>query len=331
MTAFQWTTTPQAPDTGCVFGTELPKLVVNEVYLQYDNDPTDPFPKNGMGVKTASKPYQMNVYAELVNPLPSGADLNGSNQATLVNSAGSPLYQIVLSKTNSQASAYGGTFPTGMRRPEHDRRRPGQQQPALHRSRQLQQPRTGAFGRRQPGGRPADRDADGDDSATDATHTNQGFYVLGPQLGRHRFAGQLRTPTDASFKTTMAYAVNYNDPMRTTATTLRADGPPAAAGQPEPALSAERRGRRLQPVRHRRLRRHERGRRRPATVINDARTYNANGELPVPPAVRSAGFPSAATSPTRRATRGAAVRNWQAAALITRYRQQPAERHLLQP
>ncbi len=43
MTAFQWTTTPNpAPDNGYVFGTELPKLVVNEVYLEYDNDSTDP-------------------------------------------------------------------------------------------------------------------------------------------------------------------------------------------------------------------------------------------------------------------------------------------------
>jgi hypothetical protein len=95
MTGFQWTGTPQAPDTGWVFGTELPKLTVNEVYLQYQNDPTDPF----TGAK-ATKPYQMNVWAELVNPLPSGADLNGSNQAVLQDANGVPVYQLVLTKPN---------------------------------------------------------------------------------------------------------------------------------------------------------------------------------------------------------------------------------------
>ena len=70
MTGFQWTTTPQGTDTGWVFGTEVPKLTLNEIFLQYNNDPTDPFPTNGMGIKTASKPYQLNVWTELLNPLP---------------------------------------------------------------------------------------------------------------------------------------------------------------------------------------------------------------------------------------------------------------------
>ena len=35
-------TSPDGDGTGYVFGTELPKLVVNEVYLEYDNDFKDP-------------------------------------------------------------------------------------------------------------------------------------------------------------------------------------------------------------------------------------------------------------------------------------------------
>jgi hypothetical protein len=98
MTAFQWTTAT-ASDTGWVFGTELPKLTLNEVYLQYQNDPTDPFTAG-----KATKPYQMNVWTELLNPLPSGADANGSNQAVLQNAAGTAIYQVVLTQTNSAAN-----------------------------------------------------------------------------------------------------------------------------------------------------------------------------------------------------------------------------------
>ena len=42
MTQFHWVTTPEGTDSGFVFGTELPKLVVNEVYLEYDNDRNGP-------------------------------------------------------------------------------------------------------------------------------------------------------------------------------------------------------------------------------------------------------------------------------------------------
>ena len=96
-------------DTGWVFGTELPKLTLNEVYLEYDNDPADPAtvpnPNPPPATKmVAQKPYQMNVWAELMNPLPSGADLNGSNQAVLQNANGTPLYQVVLTTTNNNCA-----------------------------------------------------------------------------------------------------------------------------------------------------------------------------------------------------------------------------------
>ncbi len=106
MTAFQWTTNPQAPDTGYVYGTELPKLVVNELYLEYDNDPNDPGMVNNPNppppqIKGATQKYHVNVWAELVNPLPSGADANGSNNANLVSPVtNTAAYQLVLTKPN---------------------------------------------------------------------------------------------------------------------------------------------------------------------------------------------------------------------------------------
>jgi hypothetical protein len=108
MTVFQWAPTPVPPDTGYVFGTELPKLVVNEVYLEYDNDPGDPtlVPNPNpppLTIQGAAKPYHMNIWAELANPMPdptvAGADLNGPNNAVLVN-GGTSVYQLVVTKPN---------------------------------------------------------------------------------------------------------------------------------------------------------------------------------------------------------------------------------------
>ncbi len=109
MTEFNWTSAPQAPDTtGIVFGTELPKLVVNEVYLEYDNDPSDPHmipnpnnPPVPPMINGATQSYHMNVWTELVNPLPAPPpnDANGPNNANLVNGNGA-VYQLVITKQN---------------------------------------------------------------------------------------------------------------------------------------------------------------------------------------------------------------------------------------
>ena len=116
MTVFQWTTTPQAPDNGYVFGTELPKLVVNEVYLQYNNNPTDPQIIKGNPV--AVSPYQMSVWAELVNPT-TGPDVNGNTNQAVLASNGTPIYQLVLTRPN-----------LGLRNPDNVRGDPDGPNPA---------------------------------------------------------------------------------------------------------------------------------------------------------------------------------------------------------
>ena len=69
MTAFQWAPKPLLPDTGYVFGTELPKLVVNEVYLEYDNDQNDPQPNPPPPtLKIAKSAYHMNVWTAAGQP-----------------------------------------------------------------------------------------------------------------------------------------------------------------------------------------------------------------------------------------------------------------------
>ena len=109
MTVFQWTTTPPAPDTGYVFGTELPKLVVNEVYLEYDNDSNDP---NTNPKESDSEDRHQAVSRERLGGAgqpaafdhrpqraPNGIQVN--NDAKLTDPTGTiPLYQIVLTKQN---------------------------------------------------------------------------------------------------------------------------------------------------------------------------------------------------------------------------------------
>src|SRR5262249_34890296 len=64
ITPFQWD-----PSSGeFVYGTELPRLVVNEVYAEIVNDPTDNGPQMPLGGK-ATMDYNVRFWIELNNPL----------------------------------------------------------------------------------------------------------------------------------------------------------------------------------------------------------------------------------------------------------------------
>jgi hypothetical protein len=65
-TPFRWDT-GKSDLQAFVFGTELPRVLLNEVYVQIQNDPTDP--GLGMMPRTATRPLQVNCWAELYNPL----------------------------------------------------------------------------------------------------------------------------------------------------------------------------------------------------------------------------------------------------------------------
>jgi|688.fasta_scaffold39865_3 hypothetical protein len=54
-----------------VFGVEMPRLVINEVYVQVKNNKMDDFKVNNQPTKSrATKDYDVNTYIELKNPLP---------------------------------------------------------------------------------------------------------------------------------------------------------------------------------------------------------------------------------------------------------------------
>ena len=68
-TPFNWNPIPDAAisggDSGWVFGVEAPKLVINEIYAELQNDPTD----TTAAVSGAKLPFQYNFWLELYNPM----------------------------------------------------------------------------------------------------------------------------------------------------------------------------------------------------------------------------------------------------------------------
>src|SRR5260370_23532061 len=68
ITPFNWYTEP-APSNKrhWVYGTELPRLVVNEAYVEYDNDPSES-PQTPPPNNRAQKKGLVNFWVELHNP-----------------------------------------------------------------------------------------------------------------------------------------------------------------------------------------------------------------------------------------------------------------------
>ncbi len=82
------------PKQSLVFGTEPPKLVMNEVYLQYDNDPNDLLIKGKPPLLRRATTYNVNVWLELLNPFVNEPAPN-DNTAYLANKNYS-IYQVLL-------------------------------------------------------------------------------------------------------------------------------------------------------------------------------------------------------------------------------------------
>jgi hypothetical protein len=73
-TPFNWINAPAGPSAPAyseyVYGTELPRVVINEVFAEYDNDTNDPT------LATAPSWYNLNVWVELMNPLVTDTIIN---------------------------------------------------------------------------------------------------------------------------------------------------------------------------------------------------------------------------------------------------------------
>jgi hypothetical protein len=94
ITPFNWYPPyPGNPAGEWVFGTELPCLVLNEDYVQYDNDPND----RGIKKNKQATRYNVNIWVELHNPMSAQATLSDGGAAVL-QTPKFPIYQVVVSR-----------------------------------------------------------------------------------------------------------------------------------------------------------------------------------------------------------------------------------------
>jgi hypothetical protein len=101
MTPFNWYT-DGAGNSQWVFGVELPRLVVNEVYAEVENDPADPGPS--AVPPQATLPFLVNFWVELHNPFRADATLSDGAAARLQMPASGALpsyaiYQLVIAQS----------------------------------------------------------------------------------------------------------------------------------------------------------------------------------------------------------------------------------------
>ncbi|MFO0863707.1 MAG: hypothetical protein U0744_03455 [Gemmataceae bacterium] len=102
MTPFDW----KGDQTEILFGTEMQRLVLNEVYVQYDNDPKENGVKNKtFGTDLNALKYRMCVWFELHNPLsapPVGAAYPRDNgKAVLCHVNNEAIYRVHVLKANA--------------------------------------------------------------------------------------------------------------------------------------------------------------------------------------------------------------------------------------
>ncbi len=190
VTPFPWYRDPLNPmaPPEYVFGTELPQVVVNEVYAEIVNDPMDTFNGNTM----ATMDYKINFWIELLNPLMNETlpPLSGArtNRAVLQNANG-PVYKLQIVQpaaaggsainTNDAANVLGVTNPaaTVHLRVEDFTPAAGDDpfplDPAYHYVVNAVHTNTGP-----PAVLPMKNDTM---MMMKAYHPNNGFYVMGPQ------------------------------------------------------------------------------------------------------------------------------------------------------
>ncbi len=124
MTPFRWYyNNPVPSETDWVFGTELPRLVLNEVYAQYDNDPADP----QIAMNKIASYAKLNLWVEVDNPFARSAagQYPVDQGVTYMKINGTSVYQVV-----AYQSSAGLT--TNLRDPSNPRVSFGEPDPAIY-------------------------------------------------------------------------------------------------------------------------------------------------------------------------------------------------------
>jgi hypothetical protein len=120
MTPFPWyQPNPNDPKSWqWVYGTEISRLVINEVYSEIANDPTDPnlpapgTPPNANNMKKASLDYKVNFWVELHNPFYNNSVPGGQGGYTPVLDGGNARLMVPASGNNQAYAVYKVTITT---------------------------------------------------------------------------------------------------------------------------------------------------------------------------------------------------------------------------
>jgi hypothetical protein len=178
ITPFNWYTRTDGTKEW-VYGTELPRLVLNEVYAELDNNPTDTGLQNG---GTQATTYNVNIWTELHNPLSTDSTLTDSGTARLA------IYQVLLTQPN-----------TNLRSPENVLGNPDTGATQVYQT-------ISTFGP----GPVQDRVLPAGGRYTGTVGQNQGFYVLGASSAAGNYlagANPNLTSTLESPKMTYAWTI----------------------------------------------------------------------------------------------------------------------------
>jgi hypothetical protein len=204
-----------------VYGTELPRLVLNEAYAQRDNDPTDPGLAGTTPADRRATRYTVNCWVELHNPFPAESTAQHPDGGSAKLQIGTrPVYQLVLTKPN-----------TGLRNPENVLGTPDTA-PATTLS-TVNSWGTQAFQQEVKPGFQVYRDT---------AQQNNGFYVLGPPATAFlsqtdpQFNASPNLPT-TSTSPQMSYRLLPTDPVVPPTILLQRLACPHLAAQPSPALA----------------------------------------------------------------------------------------------
>jgi hypothetical protein len=186
MTPFNWF------GTEWVFGTEQPRLLLNEAYAQLDNDATDAGLQNADPTQNKATGYKINVWVELhnpFNPTPAGSTYPLDGGQAFLQRGTQVIYQVAVTAPNTKLADPANLIGAPDAPPPANTFPPSVVGPApnpwgVNANQQVVLPANGAY--------------------ADASQTNQGFFVLGPPQLDPNGKSYFVAGRDPNLKTTYA-------------------------------------------------------------------------------------------------------------------------------
>ncbi len=202
ITPFNWDPANPTDPTVWVYGTELPKLVINEAYTEVITDPADP-----LNMTMATMPYLVNFWVELLNPMKD----DGAGTYNV------PLQIPAMGGNPTPIQAYKVTITSGATATfSDDNRGAPPATPVLEVADYIWDPTTPPLA-----GVDTNIVKPAGNNYAGTNRTNEGFYVLGPKYAFPSTAGATPTPPQATLQLKdqmiggVRSAMTYNIPNTT--------------------------------------------------------------------------------------------------------------------